>query len=37
MRGIRYEKYDRNRNNNGFENLDGVKTVYTPEKGQFEW
>ena len=26
----------RTRNNNGFENLDGVKTVYTPEKGQFE-
>ena len=36
MRGVRYEKYDRNRNNNGFQNLDEGRKVYTPEKGQFE-
>ena len=36
MRGIQYEEYDGNRNNNGFENLDRVRTVYTPETDQFE-
>jgi hypothetical protein len=36
MRDIQYEKYDGNRNNNGFENLDGVMTVCIPQKGQFE-
>ncbi len=36
MRDMQYEKYDGNRNNNGFENLDGVKTVNISEKRQSE-